>query len=1034
MAKSSVKTKDIPFTGKLNTSLDPVLLRENFQQLTNLRYTDISVASIGGMTKINTTALSSYPLVRNCFQFVKDNPTEQHLLVQAYNSGETSSVILDNTTATPSQGDFGSTAVFTDSLGSGSGYFSLAPGNTIAYCNGTNSCVWAGTEGTFGSFINFDGSNNLFDFTEALSNTQQNTINTALLNGGVSTGLDGDTGLLLHLDNNVTDSSLVTAHTVTNNAVTFDAGVKKFGTHSALFNAAGAYLSIPDNDDFNFSGGKFTIDAWVRITSLATWFTIYRQVTGSTNQINFYIATDGKLRFSLVNTSSIGLVGVTVLSLDTFYHVAVVEDGNNYYMYLNGVLEAHASNTMRAADQSATVYLGYNSDGSSSLGYYLDELRVSKAARWVSNFVVPASAYSNSAAASYAYLGTLQPLKGFKAYVKTPNTAASTLTVEYWSGTAWVTCGSLVDGTSSGGISLAQTGEVTFLDTETSAKIKVINSLALFYYRLTWSSVTVGTSLYYFTTSASMQQVQDIWDGIEKHCISFYKYASSVYNDLTINIYEEDYSSANTASFANLNSLAATTDYLLCGFSERQTAINFTLVGSSVNSTAATSAAVYYWSGSAWVAVSGLTDGTSVGSISFARSGNMSWSAPSRELEFKQSFTQGIPLFYYKVVFDKALSAAVSLDLVTGIPAQRTLGKYKFPVMSQNRLLLCGDTTKNLNTAIESASNTYCVFNGDDSTEFIFGGNEELTAGAALYVQLGSSYENIKVFFKNFETWIVIGTNPNNYNQYQSSDSIGCVAPNTLKTINVGSDVVQGTNRYVLIFQSSFGIHLFDGKTFYLISGDIENLWDVNASTKINPSMINKSSGFFDYKNNEYHFLCATGSNTTLNKEYVYDFIRQKWYEVDRGTGKELQTGLLVKDTNGYSYNYGFIDTGYCERLEYGTSFDGAEIVSTVWFGDMILSDSLLGDSIIRLVKLGLVKKTTGDITLTHYGDTSTTGTEISLSVESSNRCTFPGKTHNLGNFISHSFKMSYTSSTESIGFEPLIFGLEYKLTGVDRD
>lgn len=1033
--ESEFQYKDIALTGKFISSLPSVAIGENFSVLTNLRYTSVGLQGVSGMTKINTTALSSYPLVRSAFHYVKDNPSESHLLVQAFNSGKTASVVLENTTAIPSQGDFSGTPVFFDSSGAVVGYFSNAPTNRVAYCNGEDTCLWAGDESTLAAIINYDGSNNQFDFTNALNNSKEDVANVAVLNGGVSGGLDGDTVLLLHFNNNLTDSSLTTPHTPVGNNISYSSGTKKFGSHALYINSgvSSPSVTISDDADFSFGDKNFTIDFWCYPASTNTCYYFTKWVDGN-NLIQIY--SGSSLLYATLYSGGTYILlysGAASMPINTWYHVALTVLNNNVYLFLNGQLVDNDVFTPTLNIGSADLVIG---DATSSLtnSFYMDEFRISMTARYTSDFTVPSGEYSSGSGAAYAYLGSLQPIRGYKVYVKTPNTTSSTLTTEYWDGSAWTAVVGATDNTASGGITLADSGTVTFNDTKESAKTKIINGLALFWYRLTWSSVTTGTSLYQVTLDSSMQPIQDIWDGDIRTCLSFYKY-TTVYNDLTISVYDEDYSSANTATYASVGALTASSQYLLCGFAERMTALDFTLVAGNVNTTASTSATVYYWSGSAWVSVGTIVDGTSAGSISFARSGVISWDAPAKELEFKQSFSGGLYLYYYKIVFNQNLSANVYIDFLGGIPAQEDLGKYSFSFMAQNRLVLCDDTTKDRNSALVSAKGTSVVFNGSDSTKFYFGDATKLTAGIGLYVQLGSSYENIKVFFKNAETWLVLGSDPSNWVQYQASDTIGCVAPATLKTVHVDFETVPGLNRYVLVFQSSTGIYLFDGKTFYLISEDIKNLWDINASTRINPSMLNASTGFFDLTRLEYHFQCAVGSSTTLNKEYVYSFKFNKWYEIDRGTGLRLQLGCTVADTGGYSYNYGFIDTGYCERLEYGTSFDSSEIAYTFRLGNLLLTKSVFQQTTLREVRVGTVAKTETDtISVTNYGDDSTTGTSITLSQNKSGyNFTMPSKSCGFGKYALQSLSFSVSTTTETSGFEPITVGVLYKQSGLDR-
>jgi hypothetical protein len=63
----------VTLDGKLITSEDPLAIgKNNFRTLVNMRYGNASPKSVAGMTKINTTALSAYPIVRSAIHFRKN--------------------------------------------------------------------------------------------------------------------------------------------------------------------------------------------------------------------------------------------------------------------------------------------------------------------------------------------------------------------------------------------------------------------------------------------------------------------------------------------------------------------------------------------------------------------------------------------------------------------------------------------------------------------------------------------------------------------------------------------------------------------------------------------------------------------------------------------------------------------------------------------------------------------------------------------------------------------------------------------------
>jgi hypothetical protein len=72
-----VQVRMVPLNGKLVTAEDPLIIGQNFRTLINMRYGDSSPKSIAGMTKINTTPLTTYTKVRSAFHFRKNYLSER---------------------------------------------------------------------------------------------------------------------------------------------------------------------------------------------------------------------------------------------------------------------------------------------------------------------------------------------------------------------------------------------------------------------------------------------------------------------------------------------------------------------------------------------------------------------------------------------------------------------------------------------------------------------------------------------------------------------------------------------------------------------------------------------------------------------------------------------------------------------------------------------------------------------------------------------------------------------------------------------
>jgi hypothetical protein len=183
-----------------------------------------------------------------------------------------------------------------------------------------------------------------------------------------------------------------------------DTGQSEFGGASGLFHGSGDYLSTPDSADWAFGAGDFTIDFWVRWATLPTSYNhqrFYIQYADGGHFVYFDLFNNaGTYRFDFASyggTSNVYLSNAAVsLSTGVWYHVALVRNGNNVYVYKDGTQVGSAAWTGTVPDLAATVIIGATSDGSSCLNGWLDEFRVSKGiARWTSNFTPPTGAYAS---------------------------------------------------------------------------------------------------------------------------------------------------------------------------------------------------------------------------------------------------------------------------------------------------------------------------------------------------------------------------------------------------------------------------------------------------------------------------------------------------------------------------------------------------------------------------------------------------------------------------------------------------------------
>lgn len=195
--------------------------------------------------------------------------------------------------------------------------------------------------------------------------------------------------------------SPLAGRTIANNNTTISTAQSKFGGASALFNGTSSYLALNDHSDWNFSGGTWTIDAWIRIDSLSGERTVFSQRTDAANNLRGFVKADGSLSLAVENSGTITSLtsGAGAITANNWHHVAFVENGNDYFLFVNGTKVASLVSAVRPADYSGMLAIGYTdlADETAPFSGYLDEFRLSKgSARWTNGFTVAQKAFGYS--------------------------------------------------------------------------------------------------------------------------------------------------------------------------------------------------------------------------------------------------------------------------------------------------------------------------------------------------------------------------------------------------------------------------------------------------------------------------------------------------------------------------------------------------------------------------------------------------------------------------------------------------------------
>jgi len=202
------------------------------------------------------------------------------------------------------------------------------------------------------------------------------------------------TSLLLHMDGanastNFADSgpSALTVTAVGNAQIS--TSQSKYGGASGYFDGSGDYVSIPSSSLFAFGSGDFTIEFWLKTTDTAGGLL---NLTGGTTgywQLSLY---NGSLYWQTTrDTTNLHIISATSVLDGAWHHIAVTRQGTTNRVYFDGSQAASATDSTNYSGSGGSLFIGRDSAGS-DLNAYIDDLRITKYARYTSAFTPPAAA------------------------------------------------------------------------------------------------------------------------------------------------------------------------------------------------------------------------------------------------------------------------------------------------------------------------------------------------------------------------------------------------------------------------------------------------------------------------------------------------------------------------------------------------------------------------------------------------------------------------------------------------------------------
>ena len=161
----------------------------------------------------------------------------------------------------------------------------------------------------------------------------------------------------------------------------------KFGNTSFHVPANGDYLKMPGGTETgNFGTGNFTIEMWIyRTASGADQLLIDSRSAGTATDYQTQITSANVLRSrygGIANTSA-------TVPVNEWVHIAIVRNSGTVTQYINGTGGGTYSSSASLTVTSSGLTLGGSANSSGSIAGYIDDIRISKMARYTSNFTPP---------------------------------------------------------------------------------------------------------------------------------------------------------------------------------------------------------------------------------------------------------------------------------------------------------------------------------------------------------------------------------------------------------------------------------------------------------------------------------------------------------------------------------------------------------------------------------------------------------------------------------------------------------------------
>lgn len=165
------------------------------------------------------------------------------------------------------------------------------------------------------------------------------------------------------------------------------------------FNGTNNAVTIPDNSAFHFGVENFTVEFWFNPTVVGSQWMLsqFESAAGVDSNSNFtFIFNSSKLRAIVAynnSTAQINLDSIDNIVASSWYHAALVRNGSNLTLYMNGVSQSTSTalGSLSVNNSDLPINIGYRQGGSNYYNGLISNVRIVKGRALYTSKFTPSS-------------------------------------------------------------------------------------------------------------------------------------------------------------------------------------------------------------------------------------------------------------------------------------------------------------------------------------------------------------------------------------------------------------------------------------------------------------------------------------------------------------------------------------------------------------------------------------------------------------------------------------------------------------------